>query len=74
MDQPAQQHRYNQVPQDVGTSYLTITQVITPDMATSGPAIRPTYVRTVYTPQAWWFSWEEYTQTLITHNRRHAKV
>lgn len=52
------------VPENIGTGYLT--QVITPEMATSGPAIRPTYVRTVYTPQGWWFSREEYTQIVIT--------
>ena len=55
-----------QVPENIGTGYLNFTQVISPDMATSGPAIRPTYVRIVYTPQVWWFSREEYSQILIT--------
>ncbi len=55
----------HRVPDNLITGYVRMVQPITNDMATDAIATRPTYIRTIYTPQAWWFSREEYTEIII---------
>jgi hypothetical protein len=50
---------------DLRTGYVRLIQPITIDMATDEIETWPTYVQTIYTPQAWWFSREEYTEINI---------
>ncbi|HEY2963630.1 MAG TPA: hypothetical protein VGJ37_14500 [Pyrinomonadaceae bacterium] len=58
-----------EVPGNVETHYARMTQPITPDMVPDTTAISPTYIRTTYTPQAWWFSRDEYTEIQIVPDK-----
>jgi hypothetical protein len=54
-----------EVPSNVRTGYIRMVQKITDDMAMDSVATGPVYIRVIYTPQAWWFSREEYKEIVI---------